>query len=192
MTLRDFPWAPVVFTTATTGQRVGAVLRAAADVGEQHGRRVGTGTLNAVVRDALAWKSPPVKGGRAGRVYYGAPPRAPPNEQLHGQEPPTDALPTLPTPSVLLCHHFPHFAPFFFPCARAVTQAATRPPTFVLFVNDPELFGEGYRRYIERALRENIGFKGTPLRVLMRGKARAMGAADRDAAAERKAAAAAT
>ena len=51
-----------------------------------------------------------------------------------------------------------------------VTQASTRPPTFVFFVNDPKLFPETYRRYMERSLRENIGFPGTPVRILWRGK----------------------
>ena len=52
------------------------------------------------------------------------------------------------------------------------TQPTTRPPTFVLFVNDPALFPEEYRRYIERCLRESAGFAGTALRVLWRGKDR--------------------
>ena len=52
------------------------------------------------------------------------------------------------------------------------TQPTTRPPTFVLFVNDPALFPEEYRRYIERCLRESAGFAGTALRVLWRGKER--------------------
>jgi GTPase len=50
------------------------------------------------------------------------------------------------------------------------TQAAIKPPTFVLFVNDPNLFSEDYRKYVERQLRENVGFPGTPLRVYWRGK----------------------
>lgn len=50
------------------------------------------------------------------------------------------------------------------------TQAASRPPAFVFFVNDPKLFPDDYRRYIERQLRDNIGFPGTPLRLLWRGK----------------------
>ena len=49
-------------------------------------------------------------------------------------------------------------------------QAGTKPPTFVMFVNDPDLFSEDYRKYIERQLRENIGFPGTPLRLYWRGK----------------------
>jgi GTP-binding protein len=52
------------------------------------------------------------------------------------------------------------------------TQPTTRPPTFVLFVNDPALFPEEYRRYVERCLRESAGFAGTALRVLWRGKER--------------------
>ena len=50
------------------------------------------------------------------------------------------------------------------------TQASTRPPTFVFFVNDPKLFVDTYRRYMERSLRENIGFPGSPVRILWRGK----------------------
>ncbi len=50
------------------------------------------------------------------------------------------------------------------------TQVASRPPTFTLFVNDPKLFGETYRRYVERQLREGLGFDGTPLKLFWRGK----------------------
>ncbi len=55
--------------------------------------------------------------------------------------------------------------------ARRRAQAATRPPTFVCFVNDAALFADEYRRYLERQLRDNVGFPGTPLRILFRGKA---------------------
>ncbi|MEL7504900.1 MAG: ribosome biogenesis GTPase Der [Cyanobacteria bacterium J06554_6] len=50
------------------------------------------------------------------------------------------------------------------------TQVTSRPPSFALFVNDPKLFGDSYRRYIERQFRENLGFEGTPIRLLWRGK----------------------
>ncbi|WP_320675103.1 ribosome biogenesis GTPase Der [Prochlorococcus sp. MIT 1341] len=50
------------------------------------------------------------------------------------------------------------------------TQVATQPPTFSLFVNDPKLFGETYRRYVERQIREGLGFEGTPLKLFWRGK----------------------
>ena len=50
------------------------------------------------------------------------------------------------------------------------TQVSARPPSFTLFVNDPRLFKDNYRRYIERQFRENLGFEGTPIRLFWRGK----------------------
>lgn len=50
------------------------------------------------------------------------------------------------------------------------TQVTTQPPTIALFVNQPELFKDNYRRYIERQFREHLGFTGTPIRILWRGK----------------------
>ena len=50
------------------------------------------------------------------------------------------------------------------------TQVSTQPPTIALFVNDPKRFNDNYRRYIERQFREQIGFPGTPIRLLWRGK----------------------
>ena len=50
------------------------------------------------------------------------------------------------------------------------TQVATQPPTIALFVNDPTRFNDNYRRYVERQFREQLGFKGTPIRLLWRGK----------------------
>ncbi|GLC45491.1 hypothetical protein PLESTM_001741600 [Pleodorina starrii] len=50
------------------------------------------------------------------------------------------------------------------------TQAGTRPPSFVFFVNDEKLFPDDYRRYMERQLRDNIGFPGSPMRLFWRGK----------------------
>ena len=50
------------------------------------------------------------------------------------------------------------------------TQVSTQPPSFSLFVNEPRLFGDTYRRYIERQLREGLGFEGTPLKLFWRGK----------------------
>jgi GTP-binding protein len=50
------------------------------------------------------------------------------------------------------------------------TQVTSRPPTITLFVNNPDLFNDSYRRYIERQFRQHLGFKGTPMRLLWRGK----------------------
>ncbi len=50
------------------------------------------------------------------------------------------------------------------------TQVAVRPPSFTLFVNEPKLFGDTYRRYVERQIREGLGFEGTPIKLFWRGK----------------------
>ena len=50
------------------------------------------------------------------------------------------------------------------------TQASVAPPTFVLFVNDKELFHFSYKRFIENQIRENFGFDGTPIRLVIREK----------------------
>jgi len=50
------------------------------------------------------------------------------------------------------------------------TQVSAQPPAIALFVNNPDLFGDGYRRYIERKFRESLGFRGTPIRLFWRGK----------------------
>ncbi|QYO63070.1 ribosome biogenesis GTPase Der [Leptolyngbya sp. 7M] len=50
------------------------------------------------------------------------------------------------------------------------TQVASQPPTITLFVNDPKLFNENYRRYMERQFRQQLGFQGTPIRLFWRGK----------------------
>lgn len=51
-----------------------------------------------------------------------------------------------------------------------VLQAAIRPPTFVFFVNDAKLFPDTYRRYMEKQLRADAGFSGTPIRLLWRSR----------------------
>lgn len=70
--LRPVDWAAVVFTSATTRQRLPRILEAVAEAGAQHRRRVTTATLNLVVREAVGWRSPPSLRGdpRKGRIYY--------------------------------------------------------------------------------------------------------------------------
>lgn len=53
-----------------------------------------------------------------------------------------------------------------------ITQAAVKPPTFVIFVNDKELMHFSYTRYIENQIRETFGFRGTPLRFIIRERNR--------------------
>jgi GTP-binding protein len=50
------------------------------------------------------------------------------------------------------------------------TQVSTEPPAIALFVNDPDRFNDNYRRYLERQFRQQLGFTGTPLRFMWRGK----------------------
>ncbi len=50
------------------------------------------------------------------------------------------------------------------------TQVKIKPPTFVIFVNEPELLHFSYQRYIENKLREAFGFEGTPIRIIIRGR----------------------
>lgn len=49
-----------------------------------------------------------------------------------------------------------------------ITQVAVKPPTFVIFVNDKELMHFSYTRYIENRIRDAFGFRGTPLRFIIR------------------------
>ena len=51
-----------------------------------------------------------------------------------------------------------------------MTQIGIQPPTFVIFCNSAELFHFSYRRYIENCLRETFGFKGTPIKLIIRQK----------------------
>ncbi|KAK9079072.1 hypothetical protein SSX86_000742 [Deinandra increscens subsp. villosa] len=120
--LRILNWAPIVYSTALAGNSVDRIIVAASEVGKERSRRLSTATLNQVVHEALAFKSPPrTRGGKRGRLYY-------------------------------------------------CTQAAIRPPTFVFFVNDAKLFPETYRRYMEKQLRSDAGFLGTPIRLLWRSR----------------------
>ncbi|WP_302370982.1 ribosome biogenesis GTPase Der [Acidaminococcus massiliensis] len=50
------------------------------------------------------------------------------------------------------------------------TQVKVKPPTFVIFCNEPEIMHFSYQRYLENQLREAFGFKGTPINIIVRGK----------------------
>ncbi len=115
-------FAPIIFVSARTGQRVSKILDLVDTAATQHRRRVATAVLNEALSEAVAWHSPPVsRGGKQGKIYY-------------------------------------------------CTQVATHPPAIVLFVNDPLRFNDNYRRYIEKQFRQNLGFAGTPLKLMWRGK----------------------
>lgn len=52
------------------------------------------------------------------------------------------------------------------------TQVSVKPPTFAIFVNDPELMHFSYERYLENQIRKSFDFQGTPIRFLIRGKSK--------------------
>lgn len=121
---KEFPfmsWAPVLFVSAKTKQRVNRILDKVVQVAEQHALRIPTSTVNAVIEDAVMMTPPPTDKGRRLRIYY-------------------------------------------------ATEVAVKPPTFAIFVNDPELSHFSYERYLENKLRDAFGFEGTPLRLFIRKK----------------------
>ena len=115
------PYAPMVFISAQTGQRVEKLYEMIKAVDEQNARRISTGMLNDMLNYATARVQPPSDKGKRLKIYY-------------------------------------------------MTQVSTRPPTFACFVNRAELFHFSYQRYLENQIRENFGFEGTPIRMLVREK----------------------
>jgi GTP-binding protein len=114
-------YAPTMFVSAKTGQRVNKILELVDFVAEQNSTRVTTATLNTLVREWLHLNPPPTDKGRRLKVLY-------------------------------------------------TTQVGVKPPTFVFFVNDPELMHFSYRRYLENQMRKHFGFEGTPIRIVIRQK----------------------
>lgn len=68
--LKFMSYAPILFISAKTGQRVDKVLESVTDVYEKAGRRITTGILNDVLNDAVNDLQPPVQGGRRLKIYY--------------------------------------------------------------------------------------------------------------------------
>ncbi|MEO8510300.1 MAG: ribosome biogenesis GTPase Der [Chloroflexota bacterium] len=75
------------------------------------------------------------------------------------------------TVSVAVRAHAPAHVRNRLPKILYATQVAVTPPTFVIFVNDPELIHFSYRRYLENRIREEHGFLGTPIRLIFRQRA---------------------
>lgn len=112
-------YAPVLFISAKTGQRLDKLFDLIAFVHSQNSMRISTGKLNEVLAEATSRVQPPTDKGKRLRIYY-------------------------------------------------MTQASTRPPTFVFFVNNSELFHFSYQRYLENQIREVFGLDGTPVRFIIR------------------------
>ncbi len=116
-------YAPIIFISAKTGQRLDRLFELIKFVDEQNSMRISTGKLNDVLASATARVQPPTDKGKRLKIYY-------------------------------------------------MTQASTRPPTFVCFVNDKELFHYSYQRYLDNQIREVFGLEGTPTRFVVRERER--------------------
>ncbi|MGI6003936.1 MAG: ribosome biogenesis GTPase Der [Christensenellales bacterium] len=112
-------YAPILFYSALTGQRIHKIIELVKQVMQQATRRIPTGVLNDVIQDALTSHEPPYQSGRRPKLYY-------------------------------------------------ATQVSIKPPTFVFFVNEAQLFHFSYMRYLENHLRKSFGFEGTPIQLILR------------------------
>ena len=114
-------YAPIIFISAKTGQRIDKLFDLINNVAEQNSKRIPTSTLNQVINEAIALVQPPSDKGKRLRIYYG-------------------------------------------------TQVATKPPTFIIFVNKKDLFHFSYERYLVNQIRKEFGLEGTPIRIIAREK----------------------
>ena len=114
-------YAPIIFISAKTGQRVNKLYEMINQVASQNALRVSTSMLNQVLNEAIAIVQPPTDKGKRLKIYY-------------------------------------------------MTQGSTKPPTFVVFVNNKELFHFSYERYLVNCLRKEFGLIGTPIRMIVREK----------------------
>ncbi len=112
-------YAPILFVSALTGQRIQKLFEMINYVNEQSKLRISTGMLNDMLNDATARVQPPSDKGKHLKIYY-------------------------------------------------MTQASVAPPTFVIFANSIELFHFSYQRYLENCIRETFGFRGTPIKIIIR------------------------
>ncbi|MCI6496277.1 MAG: ribosome biogenesis GTPase Der [Anaeromassilibacillus sp.] len=112
-------YAPMVFISAKTGQRLDRLFELIKHVANQNSMRIKTGMLNELLAQATTRVQPPTDKGRRLKIFY-------------------------------------------------MTQASTKPPTFVCFCNDAELFHFSYQRYLENRIRETFGLEGTPIRFVIR------------------------
>ena len=119
-------YAPIVFISALTGQRVDKLFELIVSTYEQNCRRISTGMLNDMLSYATAKVQPPSDKGKRLKLYY-------------------------------------------------MTQASTKPPTFVVFCNRSDLFHFSYQRYIENQIRETFGLTGTPIKIVVRERGKDKG-----------------
>ncbi len=174
-TLPAVSWAPVIITSAVTGKRLSRIFDTVDEAVSQHRTRIKTSILNEVLREAILWQPPPARrgiGGISGRIYYCSQVPFLPRCMQYSPLLPSQPFISLTLPSH---HSFAGCAlEFVFDIMRLLhhlrPQVQSQPPTIAVFCNNPKYFSKNYRRYLDRKFREQLGFVGTPLRFLWRGK----------------------
>ena len=114
-------YAPIIFISAKTGQRINKLFELINQVAANNAMRMNTSVINQVLNEAIALVQPPTDKGKRLKIFY-------------------------------------------------MTQASTKPPTFVVFVNNKDLFHFSYERYLINQLRKEFGLQGTPIRMIVREK----------------------
>ena len=132
-------YAPVLVASALTGENVEKLFALIENVRTAAQQRIGTGVLNRLVRAAFAANPPPMFSGRRLKLFYAAQTRS------GGLQSAERALAKAP-----------------------LVEKALQPPEFVLFVNDPRLLRETYRRYLEARIRKVQPYPGLPLILRLR------------------------
>ena len=133
-------YAPVLITSASTGENVARLFGLIQKIQRAAGKRIGTGILNRLFRQAFEANPPPLVKGRRLKLFYTTQPR---NGGFHQK--------------------------------RARASSPLYPPEFVLFVNDPRLMTETYRRYLEGRVREAEPYPGLPIIFTLRPRAKDVG-----------------
>jgi GTP-binding protein len=140
-------YAPVLITSALTGENVEKLFASIEQVQHAARQRIGTGVLNRLLRQALEANPPPLVKGCRLKLFYAAQARGKEDRVVEGGTRATLELPEMP---------------------RARGSSAIQAPEFVLFVNDPSLLNETYRRYLEARIRKAEPYAGLPIILAVR------------------------
>ena len=147
-------YAPVLITSALTGENVEKLFASIEQVQRAARQRIGTGVLNRLLRQAFEANPPPLVGGRRLKLFYAAQARGKEDRVVEGGAKATLELPEM---------------------RRAHGSSPIQAPEFVLFVNDPRLLNETYRRYLEARIRKTEPYPGLPIILTLRPRAQSVG-----------------
>ncbi len=147
-------YTPVLITSALTGENVEKLFASIEQVQRAARQRIGTGVLNRLLRQALEANPPPLAKGRRLKLFYAAQSRGKEGCVVESGAPATLELPEM---------------------QRARGSSPIGAPEFVLFVNDPSLLNETYRRYLEARIRKAEPYPGLPIILTLRPRAQSVG-----------------